>query len=238
MTRLTICPVTADGERIHRYVAGTLEPGPVEEFEIHLLTCVHCQAAVREGVTVRAGLRAKPEGLRPAAKAGRRAWWLVPAAAAATLVWLLGHREGPLARLGGVEPAPAFTGLPIRGTADSAAALADRGLAAYRQGRYPEAARLLAAAATLDSSPTIRYYQGLAELLGHRPRRALASFAAVLTDRAGPYAMEANFYSAKAWLRLGQADSALASLGAIVADSGPLGARARALTDSVKEVNR
>ncbi len=48
------CRVAQDGDTVHCYLAGTLPPGEIESFEIHLLECAHCQAAVREGTEIRA----------------------------------------------------------------------------------------------------------------------------------------------------------------------------------------
>ena len=238
MSPALMCAVAADGERIQRYVAGTLEAEATSEFEIHLLHCSECQAAVREGVAVRAALRASPVAHHSAAIPFRKRWWLIPAAAAAVItVWLIG-REGSLARLGRVGAAPAFSGLPVRGTADSAAILADLGMEAYKQGRYRDAATLLKAAAARGPGPAIQYYQGLAELLAGRPRESLREFGAVLGGAPNAYEADAHFYAAKAWLLLGRADSALTHLTAISSDTEAVGARARALADSVKEVSR
>ena len=50
------CPTARDGDTVHRYVAGTLDPSEVEAFEIHLLECASCQEVVREGVAIRQAL--------------------------------------------------------------------------------------------------------------------------------------------------------------------------------------
>jgi hypothetical protein len=42
MSETLTCAVAVDGERVHRYVAGTLEPDAVAEFETHLLGCAEC----------------------------------------------------------------------------------------------------------------------------------------------------------------------------------------------------
>jgi tetratricopeptide (TPR) repeat protein len=229
MTTTVECPTRAQGDAVHRYVAGTLAPAEVEAFEIHLLDCEACQGAVREGAAVRAGLRAGP---------GRRfpvLGWSVPLAAAAALVWLVWPASDPLRRLGRVDAVPTFEGLAVRADPDSAARLADRGMAAYAAGDFGEAARLLGSAAALDPSPAIRFFLGISRLRTGEPDSALAALALALEPPDNPYAGEARFYRAKAWLALGEADSALAQLAAVPAGAA-VAPRAAGLADSVREV--
>jgi len=237
MSETVICTVAADGERVHRYVAGTLEPDAVAEFETHLLGCAECQAVVREGAVVGAGLRGMAAaGVPPSAPRRLGLWWAVPlAAAAAGVLWLVVGREGPLARLGRVSEAPAFAGVPVRGEGDSVSRLADSGMAAYGAGRFREAVRLLSAVPAADRPPALSFYLGLAILMSGDPVEA----AHVLHEvpEGSPYAAEAHFYSAKAWLRSGRADSALAHL-SVVPSEARIAAHAVALADSVREVIR
>lgn len=236
MNEITTCAVAADGERIHRYVAGTLEPSAVAEFETHLLGCAECQAAVREGANVAAALRRTPVGMRPIPVRGRRAFWAVPlAAAAAGALLLVAVREAPIVRLGRVSDAPPFAGVPVRGDADSLSRLADSGMTAYAAGHYREAARLLAAVPAEQRTPGLAFYLGVTALLAGSPGDAVRWLAEVPSQ--SPYAAEARFYRAKAWLRLGAADSALTQLAAVAPD-GAIAARAAALVDSVRRVHR
>jgi len=115
MSPALTCPVTIDGDRVHRYVAGTLEPGTLAEFETHLLGCAQCQAAVREGVAVRAALRDKATAPGLERRDWRRRWWPIPAGIAAAAAILL------LLRPWGVEsPAP---GPIVRGPGELTATL-------------------------------------------------------------------------------------------------------------------
>jgi hypothetical protein len=237
MSEIVTCSVAADGERVHRYVAGTLELDAVAEFETHLLGCAECQAAVREGVAVAAALRRISAPVVDTVRVSRRRrWWAVPlAAAAAGVLWLVVGREGPLARLGRVSEAPAFAGVPVRGDADSLSRLADSGMTVYGAGRYREAARLLGAVAAEDRTPALSFYLGVATLLSGNPAGAVAQFRQV--PDGSPYVAEAHFYSAKAWLQASRGDSALVHLAAVPADAR-IAAHAAALADSVRRVLR
>ncbi|MGH7613709.1 MAG: tetratricopeptide repeat protein [Gemmatimonadales bacterium] len=216
---------------MHRYVAGTLELDAVAEFETHLLGCAVCQRAVRGGATVRAALRGAEAGRGGRQSRARLLWWSIPLAAAAGAAWLVIGRESPLARLGRIAQAPTFAGVTVRSDVDSLSLLTDRGIAAYQRGRYRDAARLLGAVPEQERTAGLRFYLGLASLLAGSPQNAARQLAAVSVD--SPYAAEAHLYRAKAWLRLGQADSALVELAAVPAGTS-VAAHASALADSVK----
>jgi hypothetical protein len=108
-------------------------------------------------------------------------------------------------------------------------------MAVFTAGRYREAARLLGAVAPEDRTPALSFYLGVATLLGGDPAGAVAVFGQVPAE--SPYAPEAHFYSAKAWLQSGRGDSALTQLAAVPA-STRIAAHAAALADSVREVVR
>jgi len=236
MNEILTCAVAADGERIHRYVAGTLSADELAEFETHLLGCAECQMAVREGATVRSALRAAPMGRPAGPRAPGRLWWAVPlAVAAGGAVWLVAGREDALARLGRVAVAPEFAGVMVRRDTDSASRLADRGMGEYRDQRYGEAARLLAAVPAAERAAGLQFYLGVATLLAGAPADAARLLAEVPAE--SPYAAEAHVYRAKAWLQLGRADSALGELAAVPKDAA-IAAHAAALADSVKGAGR
>ncbi len=220
---------------MHRYVAGTLGPSEVEAFEIHLLECASCQVVVGEGVAIRQALsRGGPTSLRP-----RFLLWAGPIAAAAALaVWLVLRPVDPLARLGRVDVVPGFEGLAVRAEADSGAALADRGMAAYLAGDFREAARLLGEASELDPEPAVHIFLGIARLKEGASEEAIAALAAAAEPADNPYAAEAHLYLSKAWLGLGNADSALAHLGSVLSTPSDVVAHAVALADRVREALR
>ena len=183
---------------------------------------------------------ARDELARDVTPIRRRLQWVVPlaAAAAVTAIWLGWPPEAPFARLGRLAGAPALAVLPVRGGADSAALLVRQGMDAYLAGRYREAAPLFARADSLSPSETATFYRGVSALLGGDAVGAIDVLRPVMSSADRPYAAEAHFYSAKAWLRQGRADSALVNLAAISTGGGALAAHAAALADSVKAVMR
>ena len=234
MSETTICPVSMEDDRIHQYVAGTLAGTDLEEFEVHLLGCAKCQVAVKEGITLRSALR------RSGAGSARRRWlrWSAPlAAAAALVVWFVMGRAGPLDRLSRLETAPPFVGEPTRGGGDSISTQVDRGIARYGAGDYREAARLLGGAPDSDATPALQYYLGISRLMAGDTRGAIIALRQASRDPYKLYAADAEYFLAKAWLRLGRADSALAHLEKASVAEVPA-TRARLLADSVKEVMR
>ena len=109
---------------------------------------------------------------------------------------------------------------------------------AYLAGRYEEAARFFAGSDSLSLSETAAFYRGVSALFGGDAADAIIVLRRLTQSADDPYAPEAHFYSAKGWLRLGRADSALAQLAAIPAGRDALATHAAALADSVKAVMR
>lgn len=231
----------SDPDVIHRYVAGTLSSGEADAFERHLLECPRCQADVREGSAIRSSL------LSPVAAAGSRrrrpAWGrmlLVPAvAAAAVLVALLvwtGRAESTRS-LGRVETLPRFVPLSVRAPNTETTRLLDSAMAAYGDAAFSRAHAMLSELITDDAGLVVRFYAGCAALGAGDPRSAAPHFARVLREAksagiASPYSSEARYLLAKAWLQLGETDSASATL-ATATD-----VRGRALLDSVQRRRR
>jgi uncharacterized protein HemY len=224
------CSLPGSDDLIPLYVAGTMNEQELERFELHLLECAVCRGKVREGAAVRTVLHAVPS------RRTRPLIWALPAlAAAAAAAVILLPRENELARLGRTA-APPFTAEPVR--AQSSAALADQGMAAYSAGDWARASELLARAAETDPTPGVYFFLGAALLMNDDAAGALAAFRNALEPEENPYAAEARFYSAKAWLRREQADSALAELAAIPADAGALHSHAGSLADTIRAVQR
>ncbi len=215
-----------------RYAAGALDASEVREFEDHLIGCAECQASVRQAATLGAALRAE----RPAAQ--RRLAAALAMAAAAVAVLAVAWPRDAVRRLGGVDSAPGFQGLTVRADADAMASLADRGMAAYVDGDYAAAARLLGeAAGDADAPPAVHFFLGVSLLMeGDAAGAATALERALRTDD-DPYAPEARLYLAKARLRLGDAEGALGELRRVPSGSAVF-PWADALADSVGRAMR
>jgi len=227
-------------ELLGRYVAGTLEDIVAVVFEGHLVGCARCQSRLRDAVALRKVLRGAVAAAPPRRLVRARAHWMVPLAAAASIgvIWLAAARPSPLVRLGGMADAPPLAVMPVRTDGDSIAAWVGRGLNAYRAGRFGEAALFLGRGDSLQPAPATKYYRGAALLMGDDPRGAIAALESTAGSDADPFAAEAHFLMAKAWLRLGQADSALAQLARLTVAGHPLTQVAAALAESVRVVRR
>lgn len=239
-----------EAELAERYVTGRM-PGPERmAFEDHFVTCAECQRDVRFARAVRAALEAT--GARtpsrtpatPAAASARaprrrqRGLWVGAAMAAgiAGIAVLYALPSRAVTALGGVEQPPAYVGVAVRSTAGRGAAMFDDAMKDYSTGRYAVATRGLQAAlaAGQDSIPT-DFFIGASELFGGDARNAAAAFARVVSLGESPYRDEAQWYEAKALLRLGRSAEAIAALAAYAPADPEMGARFAALTDSVKQ---
>ena len=232
------CPTGENTDHVQRYVAGTLSPEEVEAFEVHLLECAYCQQEVLEGATIRAAFTSRGQG-------GGGARWrslliraLPLAAAAAIATWLLLPLGNGLEHLGWIGSAPGLIPLPVRASADSMAVPVDRGIEAYQRGDYGEAAELLGQAAAEEGGPGVHFFLGIARLMSGSPQDATASLEAALEPAGNPYAAEAHFYLAKAWLQMGRADSSLVHLSAVPTHAVEIRSHAEALADSVRQIIR
>lgn len=236
---MSVCPDSA-ADVVAGYLSGTLDETATREFELHMVDCAACQAALREGAALRTALRNSASGAPARATPSRSIRWVLPVAAALVLaaLSLLRDRASPLERLGRVDSPPALAVLSVRGDADSAASLVARGMDSYRSGRYAEAARLFSTADSIAPTEAIAFYRGVSALLGGDPAGGVAVLRRCTRNADDAYAPEAHFYSAKAWLQLAQADSALAHLAESSAGRSPVSTHAAALADSVKAVVR
>jgi tetratricopeptide (TPR) repeat protein len=153
-------------------------------------------------------------------------------------MWLLLPLGNGLEYLGRIDSAPGLVPLPVRAGDDSTAFVVDHGIDAYQRGDYREAAELLGEAAATDGGPGLRFFLGIAQLMSGSPLEATASLEAALEPAGNPYAAEAHFYLAKAWLQMGQADSSLTHLAAVPTHPDEIHAHAEALADSVRQIIR
>lgn len=232
-----------DADSVSLYVAGTMAAGDIDAFEEHLLGCAECRLAVRIGAASRVALASAPAGSRrdpaaatiPAGRPGRGAWMLAGALAAAVVVFAVYRQpDVALTDLEAVSP-PAFDAAPVRAT-DEDVRMVDVGMAAYAASDFDRAAEQLGRAAAADSSVGVKFFLGAALLLTNRNAMAIDALRDVIAQDS-PYRSEARLLVAKAFLRLGRADSALAVL-----DRGSGGregdAALRAFADSIRAVVR
>ena len=239
-----------EAELAERYVTGRM-PGPERiAFEDHFVTCAECQRDVRFASAVRAALQAS--GARAATRAPaapiaavglpprrwRRTAWVGAAIAAgfAGIAVLYALPSRAVTALGGVEQPPAYVGVAVRSTAGRGATMFDDAMKEYSAGHYAAATRGLQAAlaAGQDSIPT-EFFIGASELFGGDARNAAPAFARVMSLGESPYRDEAQWYEAKALLRLGRSAEAIAALAAYTPADPAMGARFSALTDSIKQ---
>lgn len=208
------------------YVAQTLHAAQAEDYELHLLTCADCRAAVKEAAELRAAMRTR---LRRS-----RAVLVAPLglASAAVVAWLI-LAPSALQDLGRVSAAPSLTIMPVRADLDAAAQHAQAGVTAYNQRDYRAAARSLTLAYANQPDAATAFFLGASWLMSGQPDSAISALRDV--NELSPYGGEADFYAAKAFLQLEQRDSARARLER-AAQHGELRARAVALRDSIDRV--
>ena len=224
----------ANDDMIARYVAGTLAADSVAALEAHLLGCAACERQIREGAAIRAALRHAPPAVASARVAGwPRAGWMLATVAAAVAFFLLAGRDDDISRLGRVAEAPEFRPLAVRANASDTDRLVDSAMTFYSRGDFARADDMLGTAAATTSAPSVRFYLGVARLQRGNPAGALDALRGALEPAGNPYAADARFYMAKAFLALRERDSALTHLAAVPA-ADPQYLRARALMDSVR----
>lgn len=226
----------ANDDVIARYVAGTLAADSVAALEAHLLECAACERQIREGAAIRAALRHDP----PAAVANARpagwpraGWMLAAVAAAVAFLVVAGGRDDDISRLGRVAQAPEFRPLAVRADAGATDRLVDSAMTFYSRGDFDRVDDMLGRAAATTPAPAVSFYLGVARIQRGNPAGALAALRGALDPPGNPYAADARFYMAKAFLALRERDSALTHLSAVPAAS-PLYPNARALMDSVR----
>ena len=226
----------SQSEQAHRYVAGRLHDEELERFETHLLVCERCRMEVRSGTQIAAmqGVSAvdrrsprRPArdsaipprqvaaveriGVAPARRHRRLTWAIsLPVAAITATLLLMVRVQPPDAGLSAFAP-PVFSGGPSRADVVSSGVI-DDGMRAYTSGDYGRAAELLERAADGDSSVPILFYLGVARMMSGDPAAALNAVRSVIPAAGSPYQQDAIVLAAKAWLRLGHVDSAVAVL--------------------------
>lgn len=234
----TACTGFETNGTVARYAAGSLAAVREQEFERHMVSCAACQEAVRLAAGTRAALRetAPQEREGVARRTGRRRIIVLSAAAAALAIAVAGNGwldRRAVQRLGMVTDMPAYQSIEVRASSQEADTLFVNAMRLYQQGRFHESLPLLRAARERGADvAATSFFIGVMELRAGRQRAAVAALSRSL--RAGsPYAPEARYYTAKAWLQLARADSARPHLEQAGGADSPIAAPARALADSL-----
>ena len=237
---------------VERYVADTLAGDELERFEAHLLSCRGCQDEVLLAVAARGGLQSlgaevpapgasTPEPGEPSRSRTRKIpakFWL-PVAAAAAIAGLIffGPDRVPenLSELGQLGQPPVYLGVSVRQEEASADSLFAAAMLRYVAEDYAGAASGLTGALEAGAGPLpAQFFLGASLLMLDRFREAVEAFGVVADLGQSPYLAEAHYYRAKALLRLGDAESALADLRAAAVLPAEISPSAEALADSLE----
>jgi hypothetical protein len=139
-------------------------------------------------------------------------------------------RTAVLAELALVVP-PRYVPIAVRGGAAPPAGTFDAAMAHYVAGRHGEAAAALQALSeTAPADPGIAFFWGISELVVGHPDAAREGLTRAIAAGVQPYADEAHFYLAKAYLAEGAVDLARGELQyAVQHQAGPEGEAQRIL---------
>ena len=138
-------------------------------------------------------------------------------------------RRAVLAQLAMIIP-PRYVPIAMRGEAPPAGTF-DAAMTHYVAGRHGEAAAALRALSeATPADPGIAFFWGISELAVGRPAAAREGLTRAIAADVQPYADEAHFYLAKAWLAEGAVDRARTELRyAVEHEAGPEGEAQRLL---------
>ena len=143
------------------------------------------------------------------------------------------------AALAHFEP-PALLALTLRGeaTAESEASSPHtQAVAAYRAGRFEEAARAFAAiGGGAELPPAVAFYRGVSRLKSGNVAAGLEDLQAAADSREAPYAIEAHFYLAHGHLMRQDVARADAALARYIELDGDFTAEARALRQRLARI--
>jgi tetratricopeptide (TPR) repeat protein len=233
MSKHEVCAIAAT-DVVSAYAARTLPGAELDDFEVHLLECAHCRDAVREAAALHLVLTAAAAHGGP--RGARYYWWVPLLGAAALATVLITNRPDALGALGAVDAPPPFVGLDVRATQSAETAAVDEAMALYERADYERAERAFAALEANTTDPGVPFFLGAARLMLGANDSAAAAFGRAASP-GSPYAAEAEYYAAKAWLRLGQRDAAILALDR-AAEDATVRNRAGALRDSILSLRR
>jgi tetratricopeptide (TPR) repeat protein len=240
------CKVVTQDQIVERYAAGQLNQADTEAFEQHFFECENCYEALQDQGAMRAALSNAPrEELSPAApsRADFNPWWLLAAAVLVAglglVLWLAPWAGSPtdqvLIAASAVE-APPYEPSTLRSVVGEGELAFREAMAAYEEGDLAAAIPGLENAVALDEGlDKAHFYLGACYLLENRPEEAIDSLSHVAGFEDTPYSDWAHFYRAKAHLRLGDLDSALADLSEVISVGGELKSKAEEVLEQIPD---
>ena len=222
---------------VARYVIGTASAAEAVALEDHYVECERCRNEVLLASAIRDGVSAIPAASGGSRRTRRimRAGLLLTAAAVASVLLIRVSAGRRLERYGALAAPPAYGGVSVRAEVAAADSIFAAAMRAYRAADYGVAADLLENAIRAGMAPApAEFFLGASLLQLDEAAAAAASFRRVIAVGPNIYYDEANYYLAKALLRLHRRAEALAALAAAAASSGAIAAPARALADSIR----
>lgn len=240
------CKAVTENDILERYFAGQLSEAESEAFEEHFFECNGCSEALKDHVAVRAALSELPrtEPVRPNRFGAQiHPWWLLAAAALVLglglAIWLAPWNGSPSSQVvlaSSVVEAPPYEPRTLRSMSGQGELPFLEAMVAYQEGHFAEAIPGLEAAVELDPDfVKAQFYLGACYLLEDHPRKAIESLNRVAEIKGSPYREWAHFFRAKAYLRLGDLDSALENLSEVISVGGELQTQAQEVLEQLPD---
>jgi FimV-like protein len=235
-----------------RYLLDQLNEADREALERHFFQCDECFAQLETLRAVRERLerdRASAPGLALRPRPAMRWWWMalataaiVTIAVAAILMWTVAtapptvaELSPELAELAKIEP-PYYEAIRLRGVYDEAQQTFRSAMEHYAAGDYTGAIPGLQEAADLDpSSPNISFFLGACYLLTDRIPEGITELEHTIALGDTPFLEETHLLLAKAYLQLGDLESARTHLNATIALGGDLADEARSMSGQLQQ---
>jgi anti-sigma factor RsiW len=244
------CETVARENLTERYLAGKLDPAVKEQWELHYFGCDRCAELLATWQAIDKPLRGMAGSIRQEIRRRKttgRWLWAGAAIAAALLVGLgikMTRRSGPaprpdiaakvpavnpLTELARLDP-PTYKPPTLRSAGSKAEARFQKAMEPYVTRDYPLTITGLRAALELDPAAAApRFFLGACDLLTGNAAGGARELERVAAGDS-PFAPEARFDLAKAYLMQGNKDQAIAALGKLVDVPGDFQESARQLT--------
>ena len=230
---------------MEKYLTGDLAEGEQQRLEEHLLTCEDCREHLGELSLLRACLEKEQWRVADERSVSRPQWhWALAAVAALVFVGVVlwprladhpGQEDGVIARLSAVE-APPYEPNKLRTVSGEGDRLFREAMAAYQESALEDAVSGLEAAVELDPElARAHFYLGACYLLTDQPEMAIDSLSQVVDVEDPQYLEWAYLYRAKAYLRIGDLESARSDLEEVVMIRGELVPEAQGILEQLPD---